>query len=146
MHGALSSLFIFVYIFYWCVRACVCMCVRMHLPRHVWRSESSYLELGLSLHCGTLGLNSGPWTCLAVFNLLGHLACSLSDLMAPFFVSFVQKCRSIVTFGRCEKDYEMGRLMGSRVDSDDDFRELSTSCCQGQHLVLAGQGVETEEC
>lgn len=109
----------------------------------VW-SESSYLKLGLSLHCGTLGLNSGPWTSLAVFNPLDHLACSFSDLMAPFFVSFVQKYWSIVTFGLCEKDYEMGRLKGSRADSDDDFRELSTSSCQGQHLVLAGQCVETD--
>lgn len=79
-----------------------------------------------------------------MFNPLGHLACSLSDLMAPFFFSFVQKYRNIVTFSRREKDYEMGRLKGSRVDSDDDFREFSTSSCQGKCLVLGSQGVETE--
>lgn len=81
---------------------------------------------------------------MAVFHPLAHLACSLSDSMAPFFVSFVQKYWSIVTFGHCEKDYEMGRLKGSRVDFDDDFREFSTSSCQGKYLVLGSQDVETE--
>lgn len=55
--------------------------------------------------------------------------------MTPFFVSFVQKYWSIVTFGRCEKDYEMGRLKGSRADSDDDFRELRDSILSWQASV-----------
>lgn len=63
----------------------------------------------------------------------------LSGVMVTFFIFFVQKYLSIVTFCHVIRMSEMDRLREERFIMAADFRALS---CQGKHLAMVAQAIE----